>query len=299
MGSTTPISNEHPVLEFNDRMALQSGHSFSFVPIRNILKADFDDHSPYEFHQIEFYVFILYTEGEEVHTIDFKDYSCERGTLLAIRKGQVHKFSKSNVDGCVLVFDFEFLGGFFTETEVHTSLLLFNEFLYDPKIDLSPEQFTDLFTIVNQIQNEVKRVNDSFSASIIRSLLQVLTNKLYRIKSAETNTPLDKKYLADFIRFQNAIEANYTKSLKVRDYAHGLGIHSKTLNNITQSVVNKTAKEFIDEVCINNIKRLLTNTQRSVKEISFLSGFEETSNFNNYFKARTGKTPSQFRKLNS
>lgn len=291
------MSAKHPVLEFRQDMTLSSGHSFSVVSLHSLLNNRYDDHSPLDFHQIEFFVFILYYGGSEKHIIDFKEYECSKGTLLAIRKGQIHKFSSTDVTGVVLVFNYEFLGSFFTTGEANKSLLLFNDFLYDSKVQLNDEQYKELTTFTEQIKNEWQNLNDELTPSIVRSLLQVFVNKLYRIKSRSADSPNTKKYLSEFIQFQDMVENRYTDSLKVKDYATWLGIHSKKLNRITQSVVQKTAKEFIDEICIKNIQIMLVNTKLSIKEIAFQIGFDEHTNFNNYFKDRVGATPMKFRML--
>lgn len=287
---------KHPILEFRQDMTLNSGHSFSLVSLENLLNHQYDDHSPLEFHQIEFFVFILYQGGNEKHIIDFKEYDCSKGSVLAIRKGQIHKFSNTDVKGVILVFNYEFLGSFFTKSEANKSLLLFNDFLYNSKIQLDNEQHKELTILTQQIKEEWQNLNDHLTPSIVRSLLQVFVNKLYRIKSLNEDNPSEKKYLPEFIQFQNLIENKFTDSLRVKDYAIWLGIHSKKLNRITQSIVQKTAKEFIDEICIKNIKIALVNTKLSIKEIAFKMGFEEHTNFNNYFKARVGSTPLEFRR---
>lgn len=67
------MSSKHPILEFRQDMALNSGHSFSVVPLDKLLSSQYDDHSPLDFHQIEFFVFILFYDGSEKHSIDFKE----------------------------------------------------------------------------------------------------------------------------------------------------------------------------------------------------------------------------------
>jgi AraC-like DNA-binding protein len=284
--------SDYPILEFKNN---ELDYGFDLVLIEKLFTKTYSNHSPFEYHQIEFFVFILYTDGEEIHTIDFTDYYCKKGTLLAIRKGQIHKFSNKAIKGNILVFDNEFLGSFFNKNEVQKSLLLFNEFINKPKIQLNKKEYANLFDIVLKIQEEYFNHKDSFSGGIIRSLLQVFITKIYRFKIASGKSNINKKYLHEFIQLQNSIESHYKETLKVRDYADFLGLSTKVLNQITKSIVNKTAKDFIDEICINNIKRELVNSNKSVKEISYDSGFEETTNFTNYFKKRVGKTPSEFR----
>ena len=77
-----------------------------------------------------------------------------------------------------------------------------------------------------------------------------------------------------------------------------MSVSTKTLNTITKSIVNKSAKAFVDEISTKQIKRLLINTKLSIKEIAYQSGFEETTNFYKYFKRQTQVTPEQFRLAN-
>jgi len=145
------------------------------------------------------------------------------------------------------------------------------------------------------MKEEYFKVNDPYSLGIIRSELHILIAKLYRIKAQNTAIINDKKYLNEFIEFQKMVEAKINETTRVGDYAEMMGVSTKTLNNITKHIVNKTAKEFIDEICTKQIKRLLINTELSVKEIAYASGFEETTNFYKYFKRQTQTTPERFR----
>ena len=50
-------------------------------------------------------ILLFITEGKGSHTIDFMDYTYQKGTLLTIRKDQIHKFTKSNSpQGYLLIF---------------------------------------------------------------------------------------------------------------------------------------------------------------------------------------------------
>ena len=60
--------------------------------------------------------------------------------------------------------------------------------------------------------------------------------------------------------------------------------------------MNKPVKEYIHEQLIMEIKRFLMNTDLSIKEIAYKTGFDEPTNFVKYFKKNTSSTPSAFRK---
>ncbi|MFK8104527.1 MAG: helix-turn-helix transcriptional regulator [Saprospiraceae bacterium] len=281
-------------VKFNNRQNPKA--AFDIIRLEKLHQRTDLDHSFSELHRVAFYMIILITEGSGKHTIDFTDYTCQAGTLLTVRKDQVHKFFQHNsMKGKLLLFTDEFLVSYLEDLETQKTLQLFNELLGSPKLQLSKTEFQAIAALVERMQQEYLEINDAYSFSILRSELHILIAKLYRIKSQEVQIIAKRKYLNAFIEFQDLVEREVTKYAKVLDYAKKLGLSTKTLNTITRSIVNKTAKEFIDEIYTKQIKRLLINTEHSIKEIAYIAGFEETTNFYKYFKRQTQLTPEQFR----
>jgi len=136
---------------------------------------------------------------------------------------------------------------------------------------------------------------DNFSNSITRSVLHILIIKLFRIKAKTGHFVERKKYISQFLELQKLVEQDCFKNKKVQYYAQKLGVSTKTLNNIVNDVINNSAKAFIDERTILKIKRLLISTNHSIKEISYLAGFSDPTNFYKYFKKFTDSSPEVFR----
>ena len=286
---------ESPVnVQFKNRSNPHS--AFDLITLKELFQQKRSDHNPEELHKVEFFILLLITEGQGYHTVDFTEYNYEKGTLLTIRKDQIHKFFKgSGAEGYLLLFTDEFLVSYLEQLEAQKSLQLFNELLGTPKIQLSEADFEIVTGIVSRIEREYFKRMDDYSLGIIRSELHILITKLYRIKSKSKQIIADKKYLSEFITFQKLVEKNVVETTRVADYAEMMAISTKTLNTISKSVVDKTAKEFIDEISTKQIKRLLINTSLPIKEIAYASGFEETTNFYKYFRRQVGMTPEQFR----
>ncbi len=264
--------------------------------LERLLNRKFTDHRPYEFHRVDFYLLILVESGNGLHTVDFHDFTCQAGSVLTIRKDQIMKyFTDTDLKGSILLFEEEFLISYLSETEALRSMQLFNDFLAAPLIQLTAEEQGEIFDVVGRMQKEYLTINDSFSQEIIRSELQILISKLSRIKTKPMQESLSPKYLSQFIQFQGLVEEKCRESRQVNYFARLMGISAKTLNTIVQSIVHKTAKEFIVEISILQIKRLLINTSLSIKEIAYSSGFEEPTNMFKFFKKATGTTPEQFR----
>lgn len=231
---------------------------FDIISIEELFGRKDISHSPYELHLVEFYMIIFIQQGKGKHTVDFTDYKYDKGSLLTIRKDQIHRFHKNkNVKGRILLFTDMFMVSYLEKLEALKSLQLFNEILAVPKIQLQNRGIQELSELILRIEKEYFKLNDNYSLGIIRSELHILIAKLYRIKSVQIESFQDRKYLREFIEFQNLVENSVTQSTKVKDYALRLGISTKTLNTISKSIVNKTAKEFIDDICTKQIKRLL------------------------------------------
>ena len=285
-------------VKFQNRQNPQS--DFDLVKLEDILARQDVEHPPELIHVVEFFILVFVQDGEGKHMIDFTDYACEKGTILTIRKGQLQKFVRGGTcKGILLLFTDDFLAQYLEKPEAQKTIQLFNELLGNPKIQLDAQELVEISALVDRIKQEYFRVNDAYSQGIIRRELHIRISKLYRIKAANKQVISDRKYLAEFIELQRLVEEHVTRLPRVSDYARMLGKSTKTLNNITQSIVHKTAKEFIDAILIQQIKRLLINTDFPIKEVAYLAGFLEVTNFYKYFKRHTGSTPERFRRAQS
>lgn len=274
----------------------QNPHAaFDIISLESLLTRTDLSHSPLKLHLVEFYLIIVVLSGEGKHFIDFEEYDCQAGSILTIRKDQIHRFVKSDIKGYMLLFTDDFLVSYLDKLESLKALQLFNELLGIQKLQFEPQGFAELAQLIDRIKDEYFQINDPYSQGVIRSELHILLTQLNRHKTKLSTHIYPKKYLKEFLQLQQLIEKHCQTTQKVNDYAEMMSLTSKTLNNICNSIVKKSAKKLIDEIAITQIKRLLINTELSIKEVAYTSGFEETTNFFKYFKRHTHKTPEQFR----
>jgi len=52
---------------------------------------------------------------------------------------------------------------------------------------------------------------------------------------------------------------------------------------------------LVNNRVILEIKRLISHSSMSIKEISYITGFDEPANMTKYFKLHTNKTPTEFK----
>ena len=282
--------------EVNFENKNKQGFYFDFVTLEEMLTKAEIDHNQFEYHKIGFYLIFLVTENEGVYNLNFKDYHFKKATLFTLRKDSIHKFYKNKAKGVLLVFTENFIVNHSNKLEASKIFLLFNEMLASQKLQLNEVDYNEIIVLINLIKEEYFGVNDNYSPNIVRGLVQVIITKLFRIKSKDNFIFDKKKYLSTFMDFQELVEKNCFKYKKVTFFADKMGITTKTLNNVTQRVVHKSAKSVINDIVIIHSKRLIINSQNSLTEIAYKIGFDEPTNFFKYFKKYTGVSPSQFRK---
>lgn len=96
------------------------------------------------------------------------------------------------------------------------------------------------------------------------------------------------------------IELNFWKqNLDLTDLANFVGRNPTYLSHLFVEKTNKTFRESLTECRMNEAKKLLVETDMSIKEISALTGFQNQHYFSKVFKNSVGKSPKQFRMLES
>lgn len=280
-------------ISFDDKLA--GNFSFDIVDLEDILDRKPKNHNQYEHHKISFYVIILITQHQGKHSINYKEYTFKKGTVFTLRKDNVHKFYKSKAKGTFLVFTEDFVIRHAGKIATLKLFQLFNEMLASPKIQLNDRDYIEIKDLVHQIKSEYFKEKDTHSNEILRNLIQVLIHKLFRIRSVGKEDFINQKYHIKFRTLQKLIEKECFESKSVAYYANKMGVTSRTLNNITQSIIGKTTKAFIDDIVILQIKRLVINSDLSYTEIAYQTGFNDPTNFFKYFRKRTGVSPKQFK----
>lgn len=78
--------------------------------------------------------------------------------------------------------------------------------------------------------------------------------------------------------------------------AHAIGVSPSYLSKLFTNELNITFANFVTNVKLNEAEKLLLTTDKSITEISFLSGFSSTAYFISLFKKKHNLTPSKYRK---
>lgn len=247
-------------------------------------------------HRVYFYQIVICTQGVGTHLIDFVESAYDEETLLLVSKGQVHQFQVNPANqGFLILFTSEFLYENATEINLSHSLRVFEQALFSPAIRPLPDQQQSLKTLCQMMYHEYHAPPDKLSTEVLRHLLRLILLQIERAQQINPSSQQAAPYYQEFVAFRRLVERDLGQSRNVQYYARQLAISAKKLNELARQVVNKTAKNFIDEQVVLEAQRLLAQGDMPIKEIAYHLGFSEPTNLGKFFKKHTHMTPLAFR----
>lgn len=143
--------------------------------------------------------------------------------------------------------------------------------------------------------------NDIYRRELIIHLLRYLYLELFSAYEKEaslmtTRKDTRKEELAN--KFFGLIMKHFKENKDVAFYADKLCITSKYLTMVIKEVSGKSAKDWIVEYIVLEIKALLKNTNMNIQEIAVKTNFANQSSLGRFFRKHTGMSLSQYRMSN-
>lgn len=145
-----------------------------------------------------------------------------------------------------------------------------------------------LYAWIKHLQHE-KHTGDP----VEQMLVQMMKNYLVEKDPAKQRVPTWAKSLKETI--QDYMDTNFNLSLK--DISQELDLHPAYVSRVFSKYFdNLSFGEYIRKLRIEKAVQLLENSNYSLTEIAYLTGFSDQSHFNRIFKKIMGVQPSVYRK---
>ena len=105
-------------------------------------------------------------------------------------------------------------------------------------------------------------------------------------------------YMQDIVsKVQNYVQQNYEKSITISELSKQINISRSHLYRIYKHVTGTSIKDYIVSVRMNEARSLLADTNYSSNIVASLVGYSHYTTFFKMFKAYTGYTPQEYRKI--
>ena len=246
----------------------------------------------------QFILMSLCRNGNAQYSIDTREQTISAGDLLFISERHiVDNYKASPEFECLsIMVSTNFYHSFVQNVKNVSSLLLFS--MDNPVVSLTPDDIKVYISYYEKIREKMADTQHHFRVDVVKSLMLAMfydmSNVIWRME--QTTSKTQRRAAATLARFIRLLEQNFRTERRVGWYAQQLGITPKYLSEITKNVSKRTANEWIDDYVMLEIRVLLKNSTKSIKEIADELHFPNQSFLGKYFKEHMSVSPSAYRK---
>lgn len=244
------------------------------------------------------YMIVFSGSNGAIHHMDNREFRLPPRSVLFIGPDRISRFDEGlTEDTYVLLFSSSFFGRSSRDMHFLQNSPLFNDhgqnyFMTLPEEGLAYANVTVylLYQARNGIQEQL---NKDLAHNTIEQILIMGSLYAKHTSNASCKADLDN-YLV--IQYKSLIAEHLVEEKMVRFYADRLNVSERRLNKAAEVVTGNGAKDIIIERVMEEAKRLLIHSEKSVKEISLDLGFSGEQNFSAFFLKYADTRPTEFRK---
>ena len=247
------------------------------------------------------FTLILCTDGMENGSVNLRDVSINKGSLLMSFPGNVLKiesgYPMATVRGIMISQDFMRM----MNVDVKNSMPLFMRLAYNPMIHLSQKQQEDIERYLDLLENISDNDNLAHRDQIVSGLVSSMFFRISDMYEQSTQVANDKELSVRnrreeyFAKFITLLSNNFKRERTVGFYAEQMCVTPKYLSLLIKEFSGKSAAEWIDYYVITEAKTLLRYSTMSIQEVAYELSFSSQSFFGKYFKHLTGMSPSEYK----
>ncbi len=279
------MDNTFNIIDFN--LPLANNFSLAFeqqsLPITN---------SP---ERLENSIICFCINGNAEVEVDFVRYRLEKGVILTAFPLQIIEEKSSSPDFSIIYIT--------CSPEMLTNVLFrfppeFILFLKEnPVFKATEEIYKADMDFLDRLKDKYNDTQNVFQSSIIIHMIRIHYLEMLNLIQKKLNTEITQhsRKIEIMKHFTRLLLDHHLENREVQFYAEKISITPKYLSIITQENNGISAKRYIDNFIITEIKLYLKSSSKSIQEIAETFHFPDPSFFTKYFKHHTGQTPKEYR----
>ena len=249
----------------------------------------------------DFYELVIVLSGTAHHMVGDEEFFIKKGDVFVVGEHIAHGYKDPH--------DFEICNIMFSKDRVfenakdirkivgYHALFVLEPYLanthkFTNRLLLSPSEYQFVRQSIDEMIREYDSTNpgrlDALQSYFI--LLSVYLSRRYRMESVNLNQGLIN--IASSVSY---MENHFTEALSIEELADISGMskrHFTRLFNVTYGV---SPGAYLLNLRLDMARGLLRDSQRSVTEIAYLSGFADSNYFSRIFSKNHGLTPKAYR----
>ena len=158
-------------------------------------------------------------------------------------------------------------------------------------------------TTSSEVKGEMLRLKGESGLGMVIGLLTILKILCDSDEKQPLSSPGFNPFVDEFAseRINKAYQyvfKHFAGTLDHQEIARTVGMSLSAFCHYFKRVTGRTLSDFIKEVRIGHARKLLMETDATVAETAYASGYESLSNFNRQFQEISGTSPKVFRQQN-
>ena len=240
----------------------------------------------------------LCSKGKITVNVYLNEYEISEGELLVILPNQLVSLTEKSDDFSMIFFILsqnlirEIIDGI-----SRLSPLFFVHMRRKVHYKLDKHEI-NRFTEYYRLIYKMNPVDYLFKWEYITNILRLFYLDLYNnhknglfSKDSDVENPQEKLAYHFFL----LVTEHYREYKEISFYASKLFITPKYLSSVIKKISGRSAKEWLVEYSIMEIKSLLRNSTLNIQEITVQTNFSNQASLSRFFRKQTGMSPSEFR----
>lgn len=239
--------------------------------------------------------FVFVTSGKKMWRSIYNDYVVEAGDSLFVKKGAnlVHQYFDEDYCALMVFIPDDFIRKFIQRfsTVINADKMETGQTDAIIRIDLDTYLEGYINSLAAFLSSPSYPDKHLLNLKFEELLLNIFTRPIHKTL-AEYLLSLNK---VQSVQMQQIMESNFAYCLNLEQYADLCHMSLSSFKRSFQKVFSTSPGKWLAEKRLDLACHLLHTTDKSINQIGFECGFEETSSFIRAFKNRFTRTPLQYR----
>jgi len=253
-------------------------------------------------HRHDFCELVIVTQGKAMHRLERSDFPVTAGDVFLLQGRQSHHFhDRQNLELINIMYDSPRIG--LPENELRKMPGYCALFMLEPtyrrrhrfesRLHLKRIPLAHAEQIAAEMERECDRKTAGYEAALRSKLLELI---VFLSRTYDTTETTKARALLRVGHVIGALENDFSKDWKLEDLLKIACMSRSNLMRIFRKATGQAPIEYLVRLRIQKAIELLRSTDRSITEISFETGFNDSNYFSRQFRKTVGRPPSAFRK---
>lgn len=217
---------------------------------------------------IDFFELTIVLDGEMDYIIGGERVELKSGDAVFLRRGDIRERYLITEPVDYVSFNFYSLYDFVLPLYIKGALT---------------REIRHLIAACDQLNGKIDMDRYKTVGFVLETILRLLQERNDKVYSEITESILEY------------ITANYNKKVTLGMLEAEMHFSAIYCDTIFKQEIGKSIIDYLIDIRIEEAKSLLINSEYSVKDISYLTGYEDQNYFSRLFKKRVGYTPTSYR----